>query len=111
MSARLPVVTVQNRFQVVIPQAVRDSVGVKIGDLLEARAEKGTIVLRPRGVVDDGEYTPAQRRRIDAHLATSLTELKDGESIAFESHREMIDYLHRQTKRVRKASTPRRTPK
>jgi hypothetical protein len=86
-------------------------VGVKVGDLLEARAEKGTIVLRPRGVVGDGEYTPAQRRRIDAQLAASLTELKDGESIAFESHREMMDYLHRQTKRVRKTGTPHRTPK
>ena len=47
-------VTVKNKYQVVIPQRVREQVGVAIGDVLEARAVKGKIVFGPQSVVDRG---------------------------------------------------------
>ena len=37
-------VTVKNNFQVVIPQRVREQIGVAVGNVLEAKAEKGKIV-------------------------------------------------------------------
>ena len=50
----MAIVTVKNRFQVVIPQRVREEVGVEIGDVLEARAVKGKIVFEPRSMVNRG---------------------------------------------------------
>jgi AbrB family looped-hinge helix DNA binding protein len=48
----MPIVTVKNRYQVVIPQRVREQVGVAVGDTLEAKVERGRITLTPRPVVD-----------------------------------------------------------
>ncbi len=102
----MSIVTVKNKFQVVIPQDVRAQVGLNVGDLLEARAEGGKIVLKPKVLVDRDEYTPAQRRRIDAQLAKSLTEHKEGKSFGpFQTHQEMIDFLHQQTKQSRPRTT------
>lgn len=50
----MPIVTVKNKFQVVIPRRVREQIGVAIGDVLEASAVKGNIVFRPKSVVDRG---------------------------------------------------------
>ncbi|MGD0500053.1 MAG: AbrB/MazE/SpoVT family DNA-binding domain-containing protein [Bryobacteraceae bacterium] len=47
-------VAVKNKYQVVIPRRVREQIGVAVGDLLEARAEKGRIVFEPKSVVDRG---------------------------------------------------------
>jgi AbrB family looped-hinge helix DNA binding protein len=48
----MAIVTVKNKYQVVIPQSVRDQVGVNVGDLLEATVEKGKITLTPKSLVD-----------------------------------------------------------
>lgn len=48
----MAIVTVKNKYQVVIPQSVRDKVRINIGDLLEARVERGRITLSPKSVVD-----------------------------------------------------------
>ncbi|MGA3042848.1 MAG: AbrB/MazE/SpoVT family DNA-binding domain-containing protein [Bryobacteraceae bacterium] len=50
----MPIVTVKNNYQVVIPRRVREQIGVAIGDVLEASAVKGNIVLRPKSIVDRG---------------------------------------------------------
>jgi len=44
----MSIVTVKNKFQVVIPQSVRDQVGINVGDLLEARVERGTDAISPK---------------------------------------------------------------
>jgi AbrB family looped-hinge helix DNA binding protein len=43
---------VKSKYQVVIPAAVRRQVRIGVGDLLEAKAEKGRIVLTPKSVID-----------------------------------------------------------
>ena len=48
----MPIVTIQKKYQVVIPQRVREQVGVRVGDLLEAQADKGQIVFTPKSIVD-----------------------------------------------------------
>ena len=48
----MSIVTVKNKYQVVIPQSVRVKAGIKIGDLLEARVERGKITFSPKSVVD-----------------------------------------------------------
>jgi AbrB family looped-hinge helix DNA binding protein len=48
----MPIVTVKNKYQVVIPRRVREQIGVAIGDVLEARAIKGKIVFEPKPTLD-----------------------------------------------------------
>ena len=48
----MSIVTVKNKYQVVIPQRVREQIGVSVGDILEAKVERGRITLTPKSVVD-----------------------------------------------------------
>jgi AbrB family looped-hinge helix DNA binding protein len=50
----MAIVTVKNKYQVVIPRHVREQIGVAIGDVLEARAVRGKIVFEPKSIVDRG---------------------------------------------------------
>src|SRR5438105_12543496 len=69
-------VKVQHKGQMTIPSSVRSAVGLTQGDLVEVRAVGKKVVITPQLVIDrskfptaDDEYTPAQRRIIDARLA------------------------------------------
>jgi AbrB family looped-hinge helix DNA binding protein len=48
----MAIITIKDKFQVVIPQSVRKEVRLSVGDLLEATAENGAIVLKPKAIVD-----------------------------------------------------------
>ena len=99
------IVKVQRKGQVTIPTRLRVQVGLVDGDLVEAKAERGKIVLTPKMIVDR-EYTPAQRRLVDARLAESLEQAKRGQTYGpFESHEEMITFLHGEAKKARSRKT------
>jgi AbrB family looped-hinge helix DNA binding protein len=84
------IVKVQRKGQVTIPARLRAQLGLVDGDLVEARAHGGRIVLTPKLVVDR-EYTPAQRRVIDARLAKAEADIKAGRlSKAFSNHSEFV---------------------
>jgi bifunctional DNA-binding transcriptional regulator/antitoxin component of YhaV-PrlF toxin-antitoxin module len=90
-------VTVRNRTKtpLVVPPSVRREAGHKNGEDLEFRVSGGVITILPKLPAADGEYTPEQRRIIDARLAKNLADIKDGRTYGpFETHREMIDFLH-----------------
>lgn len=78
-------VKVQPKGQMTIPRRVRSAVGLVDGDLVEVRAVGKKIVITPQLVIDrtkfptaDDEYTPAQRRIIDAQLAEGLEDIRKG---------------------------------
>jgi AbrB family looped-hinge helix DNA binding protein len=48
----MPLVTVKPKFQVTIPTSVRKQTGVGMGDLLEAKVERGKITLTPKSLID-----------------------------------------------------------
>jgi len=50
----MAIVTVKNKYQVVIPRSVRDQVGINVGDILEAAVERGKITFSPKSIVDRG---------------------------------------------------------
>jgi AbrB family looped-hinge helix DNA binding protein len=50
----MALVAVKSKYQVVIPQNVREQIGLNVGDLLEARIERGKITLTPQSLVDRG---------------------------------------------------------
>ena len=98
-------VRVQRKGQVTIPSRLRVQVGLADGDLVEATAERGRIVLTPKLVVDR-EYTPAQRRVIDARLAKAEADIKAGRvSKAFSSHSEFLASLHKAAAKAKAGKT------
>src|ERR1022692_1804527 len=69
-------VKIHRKGQMTLPSRLRSLAGITEGDLVEATFKQGKIVITPKLVIDrsqfpnaDDEYTPAQRRIIDARLA------------------------------------------
>ena len=50
----MALVAVKKKYQVVIPQKVRERINLNVGDLLEARIERGKITFTPKSLVDRG---------------------------------------------------------
>jgi AbrB family looped-hinge helix DNA binding protein len=61
----MDIVTVKTKFQIVIPQHIREQVHVEIGDVLEANVEDGKITFTPKSL-------------IDRHLAEGLEDIREG---------------------------------
>ncbi len=110
---------IQHKGQVTIPTRVREQAGLQRGDLVQFDYRRGQIVITPKVVIDrsrfstaDDEYTPAQRRRVDAQLAKADADIKAGRiSKTFDNAEEFIADLHKanakldakkKTKRVRR---------
>ena len=91
----MAIVTVKNKYQVVIPQIVRRQMDVRVGDLLEAKVEKGKITFAPKSVID---------RRI----AEGLADIKAGRvSGTFKNVEDMLASLKRKrAKTARPKSRP-----
>ena len=61
----MQIVTVKTKFQIVIPQHIREQVRVEVGDVLEADVQNGKITFTPKSL-------------IDRHLAEGLEDLRKG---------------------------------
>lgn len=59
----MAIVTVKNKYQVVIPQAIREKLGISRGDVLEAKVERGRITYTPKAVIDRIPAGKAERER------------------------------------------------
>ena len=82
----MELVAVKNKYQVVIPKRVRQSVAIKIGDFMEAKAEKGKIILTPKFVMDKD-------------VAEGLADYRAGRVYGpFDTHKEMVAFLHKAAK-------------
>lgn len=71
-------VTANNKTDLVVPLSVRRKAGIKSGTRLEFKVLGGVIHIIPRLSVADAEYTPAQRRMVDARLAKSDEDIRRG---------------------------------
>lgn len=86
----MAIVTVKNKYQIVIPHGLRKQVGINIGDLLEARVEKGKIIFTPKTL-------------IDSSIAESLADYKAGRFYGpFDNHKDFTASLHRESKKLKK---------
>jgi bifunctional DNA-binding transcriptional regulator/antitoxin component of YhaV-PrlF toxin-antitoxin module len=106
-------VTVKNRTKnpLVVPPSVRRQAGHKNGQDLEFRVSGGVITILPKLPAAEGEYTPEQRRIIDARLAEGLADIKAGRTFGpFDSADEMIAHMKAQLRKkttAPKAKRPR----
>ena len=83
----MEIVAVKNKFQIVIPQHIREQVHVEIGDLLEASVEDGKITFTPKSL-------------IDRHLAEGLEDAKHGRTHGpYTNARDAIRALETRAKR------------
>ena len=94
-------VKIHRKGQMTLPTRLRALAGIAEGDLVEAAYSRGKIVITPKIVIDraqfpnaDDEYTPAQRRSLDARLAEGLADIKAGRTFGpFNSASEMIVHM------------------
>jgi len=93
---------IQNKGQVTIPTSVRRQAGLSKGDLVTFAFQRGKIVITPRLMIDrskvstDDDYTPEQKRIIDARPAEGLADIKAGRTFGpFDTIDEMIAHMKR----------------
>lgn len=114
----MSLVRIQKKGTVTLPSRVRSRLGLAAGDLVDVRVRASNIVIIPRVAAGpaklpnaDDEYTPAQRRYIDARLDKADKDIKAGRTYGpFETHEALIDFLHSQRRAVRK-KTPSSKPR
>ena len=83
---------------------------------MEAVFKRGHIVLTPQLLIDrttfpnaNDEYTPAQRKVIDARLAVALKEIDRGQTFGpFTTHKQFLASLHKETKKLRATKKTKR---
>lgn len=94
-----------NRAPLVVPPAARRKAGFKSGQQLEFKASGGVITIVPKLPNADDEYTPEQRRRIDAELDEAARGPFHG---PFDTADDMIAHLKRELKSRAAAKKPKR---
>jgi bifunctional DNA-binding transcriptional regulator/antitoxin component of YhaV-PrlF toxin-antitoxin module len=98
-------VTVKNRTPLTVPDRVRRRAGFKPGDEVEFKASGGVVTILAKLPLADEEYTPAQRRIIDARL----DEAEKGPFYGpFNTMDDMIAHLKAEVKRRKSAKKSKR---
>jgi len=101
-------VTVKSKMPLVVPMAVRRKAGLKSGQEIEFKVSGGVISIYPKVPPADDEYTPEQRRIVDAQLAEGLADVKAGRVHGpFSTHKEFIASLHKEAKKLNRTKTKR----
>ncbi|SPE35404.1 hypothetical protein SBA6_450021 [Candidatus Sulfopaludibacter sp. SbA6] len=85
-----------------VPSAVRRRAGFKSGEEIEFRASGGVITITPKLPDADDEYTPRQRRIIDARLRKADEDIKAGRVYGpFKTSEELAASVEAEIKRLR----------
>ena len=85
----MSIVKVKTKGQVTLPTAIREQAGLNIGDLLEAKIERGKITLTPKTL-------------IGRRLAEGLKDIEAGRTQGpFNTAEELVTSLHQATKKSR----------
>jgi bifunctional DNA-binding transcriptional regulator/antitoxin component of YhaV-PrlF toxin-antitoxin module len=98
-------VTVRNKTPLTVPDLVRRRAGLKHGDKVEFKVSGGVINIVPRSSADD-EYTPEERRSIDAQLDLAEKGPFHG---PFGTVGEMITHMKGELKKRQATKPPKRS--
>ena len=86
----MALIKIKEKYQVTLPAALRQKVGLEAGDLLEAKVEGKKITLTPKSV-------------LDRELAQALKEIEQGKTFGpFNSAKDLIRSLNREVKKLKK---------
>jgi len=87
-------VFVKSKSGLTIPETIRRQAGFKTGALLEVKASAGIVTIVPKLPSADDEYTPEQRRVVDAQLTEGLEDIRKGRTAGpFNTADEMIAHM------------------
>jgi len=101
-------VAIKNKQPVVVPAAALRRAGFKRGQELEMKASGGVITILPKLPNTDDEYTPHERRTIDARLDKADADITAGRVHGpFSTHKEFIASLHKEAKKLSRKKTKR----
>jgi bifunctional DNA-binding transcriptional regulator/antitoxin component of YhaV-PrlF toxin-antitoxin module len=93
-----------NKTPIVVPHAVRRKAGFKRGQEIEFKASGGVISIVSKLPNADDEFTPAQRRTIDARLAKADEDVKAGRVYGpFSTAEEMAASIEANIRKARRA--------
>jgi len=94
---------VKTKIGINVPTSIQRKAGFRAGDVVEFKASGGVITILPKLPNADDEYTPEQRRIIDAQL----NEASKGPHYGpFESIEELERSMRKTGKRARNKSKP-----
>ena len=86
--------TVKTKTGITVPRNVQHQAGFRAGDVLEFKVSGGIINIIPKLPTADDEYSPEQRKTIDAQLAEGLADIKAGRVYGpFHAHEAMMKSL------------------
>lgn len=77
----MPIGKVGQRGQVVIPKSLRTELGLHEGDFVEVTIHKGTVLIKPKKVVDPEEVLTSEDRE---SIRRGFAQLKQGKSVPWE---------------------------
>src|ERR1700685_628075 len=101
-------VIVKSRIPLVGPPSIRRRAGLKSGQMLDFKVSGSVITIVPREAVAEEEYTPEQRRAVDAQLAPGLADIEAGRvSGPFATHKEFIASLNLKARKLSRGKTKR----
>jgi len=83
-------VTAKHTNQLIVPPSVQRRARIKNGDQVEYKVSGGLITIIPKLPLADDEYTPEQRRRVDAQLAEGVEDIRKGRARIFDTAEEML---------------------
>ena len=96
--------TVPRNRVLIVPPSVRRKAGLKAGDRIKFQVSGGVITIVPELPSAADEYTPEQRRIIDARLAKADEDIKQGRVYGpFDDVEDAIQFLRKEIK-ARKAT-------
>jgi len=97
-------ITVKQRADLVVPVRLQRQAGIKPGDQVELKVAGGVITIIPKLHRADDEYTPEQRRIIDARLAKADEDIEHGRVYGpFNTADEMAASIEAKIKKLRAA--------
>lgn len=96
-------ITLTNEIRRILPSGVRRTAGFKTGDQVEVRASGGLVTLIPKLPPADDDYTPEQRRVVDARLREARKTPLYG---PFRSDKELAAFLKTYKAEKTKSASP-----
>ena len=91
----MALVKVKTKYQVTLPAALREQVGLRVGDVLEAKVERGKVTFTPKSMVD-------------REIAEGLEDLRKGRTYGPYSTADEMTRSLRQMTRKRHATSKRK---
>ena len=96
--------TLKDKNSLVVPLSIQRRAGFKVGDKLEFRVSAGIVSIIPKLASERDDYSPVQRRVIDARLAKSEADIKHKRVYGpFKSAEEMSASIEVNIKKLRAA--------